>query len=493
MTPHVCGLGIAQCTPIPYVKGPDGPKLANISVDWHRASNGLSKPTNINTIQVIEDGKEVGEARQHCVETVLKLPTRPEFIFFLDYDVLPQHDALTKLLMRARHFPDYDVFAGVYCLKSSVPEPLIYKGWGHGPFWDWTIGDLLTEGITGVHMGCTLIRVSLFDRLDLKIKPAFCTENESFINDEGVHVSNRGTEDLFFCQRITDEIGAKILVDTSVLCGHQDLSTGKIYGLPTDSRPVKGAKWVMPPKGYDKQKKALDLGAGSTRREWPGHTTYTTDIRPGAGVDYVQDSRHLNLPDNHFDLVASSHHLEHIGRWDQEEVWKNIFRVCKPGGKIEHIVPSAEWAAHRVVEDKGLVDEHVANVLYGAQEAHGYERIFNTHFFPYTKVVGQALAEAAGFVNVTCEDWRDNEGHGYNLIIRGERPCLRKPSASPKTSRSKKESSSSPATPRSTRKSSRSRILPPARPTPTATSATTSDSGTRQHDRRTRTARLRKA
>lgn len=419
MQPHLCNVGIAYCTPIPYVNGPQGPRLAPLTVEWHRAERNLALPTNINRIQVHKDGMEVGDARQSAVEDCMKLPNRPEFIFFLDYDVIPQWDAVTKLLYRARHFPDYDIFAGVYCLKSSVSEPLIYKDWGTGPFWEWTVGDLLTEGITGVHMGCTLIRMSLFDRLDYKSKPAFLTENYHYVKDGTVH-SNRGTEDLFFCKRAVEEASAKILVDTSVLCGHQNFDSGQIFGLPNDSRPVLGAKWLKKPEGYADEKKALDLGAGEHRRTWDGHTTYSTDIRPGIGVDYVQDTRHLNLPAEHFDLVASSHHLEHIPRWEQESVWSQIFLVTKPGGKIEHIVPSLDWAGAKLAN--GECDEHVLNVLYGAQEAHGYDRQFNLHYFGYTKAIGKALAENAGFADVECEDYRDRPELGYNLVIRGKKP-----------------------------------------------------------------------
>ncbi len=347
MQPHFCNVGICYATPIPMIHGPTGPRLAPITVEWHRAERNLALPTNINRIQVHLDGMEVGEARQKCVEDCMKLPNRPEFIFFLDYDVIPQYDAVTKLLYRARHFPDYDIFAGVYCLKSTVAEPLIYKEWGVGPFWDWTIGDLLTEGITGVHMGLTLIRMSLFDRLDYQTKPVFVTENRQYVKDGCVH-TDRGTEDLYFCKRAIEEANCKILVDTSVLAGHQDISTGQVFGLPHDSRPVQGAKWLKATDEYKDELKALDLGAGSLKRSWDGYKTYSTDIRAGIGVDYVQDTRHLNLPAEHFDLVASSHHLEHIPRWEQEEVWKQIALIVKPGGKIEHIVPSGEWAAAKI-------------------------------------------------------------------------------------------------------------------------------------------------
>jgi predicted SAM-dependent methyltransferase len=118
--------------------------------------------------------------------------------------------------------------------------------------------------------------------------------------------------------------------------------------------------------------------------------------------------------------VASSHHLEHIPRWEQEVVWREVFRVCKPGGRIEHTVPSLEWAAAKIAD--GQADEHVFNVLYGAQESHGYERTLNLHYFGYTKSIARALAEAVGFESVVCEDWQDRPELGYNLIIRGEKP-----------------------------------------------------------------------
>jgi hypothetical protein len=390
----------------------------------------LATPTNINTVTVAVDGMEVGEARCRAAETVVRSSPRPEFLFFLDYDVVPQFDALTKLLYRARCFPDHDIFAGVYCCKSSPAEPLIYRGDGGGPHWDWTLGDLLTEEITGVHMGLTLIRTTLFERLAFDDeRPLFKTINETVVNQSGQHV-RRGTEDLYFCRRAIEEAGARILVDTSVLAGHINNATGQIFGLPNDSPPVRRAAWIA--TSSDKSdshdgaetplKRALDLGAGATRRQWPGHRTYTTDLRADVGADYVMDTRLLNLPDAHFDLVTSSHHLEHLGRWDQERVWQEIYRITKSGGRIEHIVPNLAWAAEKIAD--GDEDEHVMNVLYGAQETHGYRRELNTHFFGYTPAIAKALAETVGFVNVEIETFKQNAELGYNLVIRAEKPAV---------------------------------------------------------------------
>lgn len=424
-------VGVALCSPHRKIRLPDGSWVGDtVTTDWHYARMSLALGTNIVTVTLMENGKEVGEARDSAARRCLKHTPRPEYLFFLDDDVVPSSDAFLKLFARAKWTPDVDVFCGVYTVKGGpFPDPLIYAGDGAGPFWDWAIGDVLTtdsHGITSCHMGLTLIRVSLFERLiaaglvdaeDGGPEPFFKTVSET--DNRGR--SKQGTEDMYFCHKV-QKAGGKILVDTSVLAGHVDKNTGSIYGLHPDSPPVQRAKWLgkKDAKEAGELKLALDIGAGGMRREWPGHKTYTTDIRPDAKPDYVQDTRLLNLPTDHFDLVASSHHLEHLGRWDQERVWSEMFRVTKPGGRCEHIVPSLDWAARKLAE--GEPDEHVYNVLYGAQEAHGYERQFNLHYFGYTKKVARALAEQAGYVDVECEDWNERPELGYNLVIRGCKP-----------------------------------------------------------------------
>lgn len=419
---------VAFCTPCPKIRLANGQEILDtITMQWHRKRTALALGTNVNFVELHEDGKEVGVARDSAARRCLKMEPVPEFLFFLDYDVLPEFDAFTKLVFRARCFPNYDVYAGVYTCKWANPsDPLIYAGDGGGAFWDWALGDLLTtegHGITGTHMGLTLIRTSLFQRmLDAKVvkddEPFFKTVKETW--KDGGMKSRSGTEDLYFYQ-LARKVDCKIMVDTSVLAGHIDKRNGITYGLPPTSPGVERGKWYQDKDKEETSKLALDIGAGGRRREWPGYKTYTTDIRADAKPDYVQDTRWLNLPDNHFDLVASSHHLEHLGRFDQEQVWREMFRILKPGGKMEHIVPSLDWAGHKL--QAGVVDEHVYNVLYGAQEAHGYAREYNLHYFGYTAKVAQALAEECGLVNVQVRDWRQEPGLGYNLVITGDKPA----------------------------------------------------------------------
>ena len=417
--------GLATYTPIPHIHGPLGPHLSPITAEWHRAEKTLVMPTNFNQISLIVDGMLIDEARNKAVELAMAHDPRPEFIFSLDYDVLPCYDAITKLVYRARCFSDYDIFAGVYCCKSSPPEPLVYRGQGEGPYWDWTVGDLLTDGITGVPMGLTLVRMSLFDRLEHSDeKPWFLTREKSAEpNGNGGLQFRSHTEDLYFCERAVTEVGAKILVDTSVLAGHINQATGQVFGLLNDSPPVKRCTFMSNGQAEPRKKaskRCLDIGAGDTRREWDGHNTFTLDIRPECNPDFVQDTRLLNFPDGHWDMVASSHHLEHIGRWDQERVWGEMFRVLKPGGTMEHIVPNVEWAAWKIAD--GQTDEHAYDVLYGAQESHGYGRDLNTHYFGYTPDIAKALAEQCGLKKVQTKSYKDDPELGYNLIVSGVKP-----------------------------------------------------------------------
>lgn len=410
------------CTPIPKKELPNGEIILEpISVEWQRARKNLSFPTNFNVIELYQDKKPVDVARNAAVSATLQCDPIPQFLFFLDYDVLPSFDAFTKLFYRAVTNPDYDIFAGVYCCKWINPsDPLIYKELGAGPFWDWKVGELLTtetHGIKYIHMGLTLIRVSLFERLletgDLDPEfPFFRT-----VVQNGHHSTHRSTEDIHFCKLVDEKIGMKLMVDTSVLAGHIDKNNGVTYGLPKDSPPVKNS-FLNETK--EQTKIALDLGCGPTYRNWQDHKTIRVDIRKECNPDYVMDLCWLNFPDDYADMVASSHTLEHIPRWEQERVWQEIFRVCKKGGMIQHIVPSIEWASHKVVNNE--LEGSVFNVFYGAQEKNGYDRKYNTHYFGYTKRIAEELAKRVGFIEIETKDWRDVPSLGYNLLIQAKKP-----------------------------------------------------------------------
>lgn len=246
---HKCKLVV--CTPCPVIpNGCGGSKLAPVTMQWHRHRMNLQIPYGYNAAELACDGFEVGNARTKVVGKCREVGA--EFLFFIDYDVLVPPNAFKQLMYRATAtHPSYDIFSGVYCAKERPTIPIIYKGWGNGPFWDWTVGDVLDDGIVGVPMGCCLLRLSLFDRLtNTPEKPWFKTQDLQEGNPLDPHdlTDLRGTvtEDLWFCRRAVDEAGCKILVDTSVQCGHISHGTGEVFVLPEDCPPVKRAGIVMP-------------------------------------------------------------------------------------------------------------------------------------------------------------------------------------------------------------------------------------------------------
>lgn len=448
---HNARVAVIACTPMAHITGPAGQTVCEpIDPRWHRARMGLSFGTNINVSEMCCDGLEIGDARSRIAARCRELAPKPFSLFFLDSDVIVPNDAFTKLFYHLKTKPDIDVACGIYVVKGSPPyDPLIYAGNGMGAFWDFAVGDILTtkqHGITACHMGLTLIRTSMFDRLvnaglvhgdgtDQGDCPFYRTQNHRLDGPGGV-ATFKGTEDIWFCG-----LGEKLdppmqfLVDTSVLAGHVDRKSGIVYGVPGDSAPIERAKWLPRPDGsglrMDRKeaddaglKLAIDLGSGESHREWEGYRTYRLDSRRDCNPDYCQEMEQLNLPEDHYDLVASRHSFEHVGRFQQERLWSEAFRICKPGGRLEIIVPNLLWAAHKIIA--GEIDQHVFNVIYGGAETDDdmgeSGAVFNIHKFGYTPDVVRSLAESAGFVDVKTMDWRDDPRHEYHMLVTASKP-----------------------------------------------------------------------
>jgi hypothetical protein len=64
-------------------------------------------------------------------------------------------------------------------------------------------------------------------------------QHQTTINDIPIDVvAEQGTDDLYFCQKVTDA-GYDIIAHGGVLPIHIDIETGQQYHLPEDSYPVK--------------------------------------------------------------------------------------------------------------------------------------------------------------------------------------------------------------------------------------------------------------
>lgn len=77
----------------------------------------------------------------------------------------------------------------------------------------------------------------------------------------------------------------------------------------------------------------------------------------------VMDMHDMTFPNNSFDVIFSSHSLEHS--YDSAKVISELARVCRPGGLIAVEIPvNFEPSAADLVDFGGLEDLHTAFDAY---------------------------------------------------------------------------------------------------------------------------------
>jgi hypothetical protein len=214
------------------------PTTGLIRFEWHAAFNQLIIPTNwshsahVNVHSPV--GHQVAEARNDCVKAALAAGF--DWLFFIDHDVLLPPDTCIKMrdhMLKA----ETPVLGGLYYTKSSTPEPLLFRGRGNGPFYDWRPGEKVW--VDGLPMGLTMLHTSLFRAMK---PPWFVTPREMRIDDDGNFVKASGTEDLYFFDRVIDEDVLERsgwgetakreypwLCDTSMFGAHIDVGSGSQY------------------------------------------------------------------------------------------------------------------------------------------------------------------------------------------------------------------------------------------------------------------------
>ena len=327
-----------------------------VPMDWAFSFKSMTPPINYNMQIVKVLGKPVAEARNNIVKASKELKSK--YTFFLGDDVVVPAHTLRQLIFRMEHDEDLGVVGGIYCSKSTPPAPLVFKGNGKGSFWKWSLGEYFE--VTGIGMDCTLIRNSMLR--DLK-EPYFKTvDGDQFL--DGINNAEQWTEDLYFCKKVLEESNYKIKADAMVMCDHYD-EQGVKYSIPMDSYPIQH------PTEQNKQlkkenKKILDIGCGKAKQSFKEGKPVTVDIREDCDADYICDIRQLPFRTGEFDIVFSSHVLEHFGRWEWEDVLKEWVRVLSPKGELRLILPDVEWAMQEYL--KGNTSDDVYNVFYGAQD-----------------------------------------------------------------------------------------------------------------------------
>jgi len=306
-----------------------------IPVDVMFAFHSMAMPMNINMSMLMVRGKEVGVARNEIAEHAVA--NECKYIFFWDEDVACPPQSIPELIYKMEHNPDAAVIGGIYCLKRDPAEPLVFRGNGNGPYWKWRAGEFFE--VTGIGMGCTLIRTELFK--DLK-KPWFQTVSDYSRMMDGNGGLEVWTEDLWFCDRVCKTKKWKIYADASLICAHYDMATSKPYQLPADSYPVRP---LYAPTG---SKKILAIGGPLNTKE--GHVT-TVDVDGNGNPEYRGDLRKLPFQHKEFDIVFTAA-LERYGTDETDEVLNEWLRCLKPGGEFRVVITDFDWAVKELAEKR---------------------------------------------------------------------------------------------------------------------------------------------
>lgn len=364
-----------------------------VPLTWAWAFKNMVPPINYNVEYLQVNGKQVAVARNEAAAYALEKKAR--YLFFVGDDVVvPQH-TLKQLIFRMESDKKLGVVGGIYCSKSDPPAPLVFRGNGIGTYWDWRAGEYFE--VTGLGMDCTLIRTEVFNDVS---RPWFNTGDQNQFMD-AINAAQQWTEDLYFLAKVKKETDWKIYADSTVLCEHWDVSRNKCYTLPANSYPLTGAHL-----NAEGRKRILDIGSGSIVQQnlaAEGHLV-RVDARDECNPDYRCDVRQLPFENKSFDVVFSSHVLEHFGRHEFSSVLNEWLRVLKPDGELRLVLPNIKWAAERIARDQ--IDDDVLNVLYGAQS-----NPYDFHMNGFTPLrLKQLLGEAGMQIEEQAENY-------YNIIL----------------------------------------------------------------------------
>ncbi len=172
--------------------------LAGHSIYWKVVAAILELEKPARSDLMVFQGALIDRARNHLAQQMLDHPMKATHLFFLDSDIVPEPDTLTRLLAHKR-----PIVSGVYRRRLFPHEPMAFvkKKNELSPIALRKGGGMVSVDYVGG--GCLLIERKVFEKLK---SPWFLNEWK-----EGRYLS----EDFYFCEKAR-EVGFKIEVDTSI-------------------------------------------------------------------------------------------------------------------------------------------------------------------------------------------------------------------------------------------------------------------------------------
>lgn len=223
-----------------------------VRLEVWRSHDRLLWPMNQKRVKFDAVGMEVGAAYEHLFKTAVEHRACNKWPFILTYeeDNLPEPEAFYKLLKAIRHCPDcreplgnkrmcssghhaYDGVAGLYWTKVRPPSPMAF-GNPSKPR-DFSTQNVLPHieaedeldqvlEVNAIPMGFTLYRRELFEEVP---KPWFKTYDPSV--DTGGEPLGAVGQDIGFCLKAKELVGARFAVHCGTKVGHIDTATGRVF------------------------------------------------------------------------------------------------------------------------------------------------------------------------------------------------------------------------------------------------------------------------
>lgn len=171
----------------------------------------------------------------------------------------------------------------------------------------------------------------------------------------------------------------------------------------------------------------LNVGAGKSTIESStyaedlvGLKEYRLDIDKRTNPDICADITNLSgLEDNSFDVVYTSHMVEHLDYFKVSEVIKDFIRITKPSGLVRIVVPNLKSIAAEILKGNllGTIYESLGgpisaiDMIYGHRHSILRNNDFMRHKTGFTKESIEQILKESKFDNFTVEE------RGFDLLI----------------------------------------------------------------------------
>lgn len=190
-------------------------------------------PLNVTMSYSFKTGMRSAAARQVMTMEALRHPT-VQYIFYVDDDMMIPPMGLYQLYNLMERRPEWGAVTGVYTTRQDPAEPLIYTDHGEGASWDFPMGPgAEPTQIMGAGAGCLLVRTAAIrDWMKENPNVPIWGDASEFPASNGGRVT--WGHDVRFIRNLT-EAGWPCYVDGSLLCGHFDMKSNRVFSVPSDA------------------------------------------------------------------------------------------------------------------------------------------------------------------------------------------------------------------------------------------------------------------